>query len=57
MTLAENIFAYHIIGGCSVEGIKPGNVVRVSIDWIIASKLTWSVSHSLDHKNMQTIIN
>jgi homoaconitase/3-isopropylmalate dehydratase large subunit len=57
MTLAEKIFAHHTLGGCSVEGIKPGDVVRVSIDWIIASELTWSVSHSLDHKNMQTITN
>jgi hypothetical protein len=57
MTLAEKIFAHHTLGGCSVEGIKPGDVVRVCIDWIIASELTWSVSHSFDHKNMQTIIN
>jgi hypothetical protein len=32
MTLAEKIFAHHTLGGCSVEGIKPGDVVRVSID-------------------------
>ena len=57
MTLAKKIFAHHTLGGCPVEGIKPGDVVRVSIDWIIASELTWSVSHSFDPKNMQTIIN
>jgi hypothetical protein len=46
MTLAENIFAHHTLGGCPVEGIKPGYVVRISIDRIFASELTWSVSLS-----------
>ncbi len=44
MTLAEKIFAHHTIGGCPVEGIQVGDVVRVSIDWVIASELTWTVS-------------
>jgi hypothetical protein len=46
MTLDEKIFAHHTLGGCPIEGITPGDVVRVSIEWIIASELTWSVSQS-----------
>ncbi|TVY45091.1 putative aconitate hydratase [Lachnellula subtilissima] len=42
MTLSEKIFAHHTIGGCPVEGLKAGDVVRVSIDWVIASELTWT---------------
>lgn len=44
MTLTEKVFAHHTIGGCPVEGLKAGDVVRVSLDWIISSELSWSVS-------------
>jgi hypothetical protein len=45
MNLAQKIFAHHTIGGCPIEGLAIGDVVRVGVDWIIASELSWSVSH------------
>lgn len=44
MNLAQKIFAHHAIGGCPVEGLAIGDVVRVGVDWIIASELSWNVS-------------
>lgn len=44
MTLAEKIFAHHTIGGCPAEGLKVGDMVRVSVDWVISSELSWKVS-------------
>ena len=44
MTLTEKIFAHHTLGGCPIEGLKAGDVVRASLDWVIASELSWSVS-------------
>ena len=46
MTLAEKIFAHHTTGGCSTEGVAVGDLVRVSVDWIMASELSWSVRPS-----------
>jgi hypothetical protein len=46
MTLAEKILAQHTVGGCPVEGVRAGDVVRVALDWVIASELTWTVSKS-----------
>lgn len=46
MTMAEKITAHHTIGGCPVDGIDAGDVVRISIDWVIASELTWTASYS-----------
>jgi hypothetical protein len=44
MSLAQKIFAHHAIGGCTIEGLAIGDLVRVGVDWIIASELSWSVS-------------
>ena len=44
MNLAQKMFAHHTIGGCLIEGLAIGEVVRVGVDWIIASELSWSVS-------------
>jgi hypothetical protein len=41
MTLSEKIFAAHDIDGKGE--VKPGDVVRVNIDWIMASELSWKV--------------
>lgn len=39
MTLAEKIFAAHDV---SRRGeVKPGDVIRLDIDWVIASELSW----------------
>ena len=44
MTLSEKIFVHHATGAPSPAGIKPGDLIRVSVDWVIASELSWVVS-------------
>ncbi|KIY01663.1 uncharacterized protein Z520_01800 [Fonsecaea multimorphosa CBS 102226] len=39
MTLAEKIFAAHDIN--QKGEVRPGDVIRVDIDWILASELSW----------------
>lgn len=46
MNLAQKIFAYHTIGGCPTEGLSTGDVIRVAVDWILTSELSWTVSPS-----------
>ncbi|OAL40034.1 hypothetical protein AYO20_00452 [Fonsecaea nubica] len=41
MTLAQKIFAQHVIGEKPPKGLAAGDVVRVGIDWILASELSW----------------
>jgi hypothetical protein len=43
MTLAEKILAHHAFSLPSSGGLKSGELVRISIDWIIASELSWVV--------------
>jgi hypothetical protein len=40
MTLAEKIFAAHDVE--RKGSVKPGDVIRVDVDWVIASELSWS---------------
>jgi len=42
MTLSEKIFAAHDIERRGE--LKPGDMVRVDVDWIMASELSWGVS-------------
>lgn len=43
MTLAQKIFTQHALGSKEAEhGLVGGDVVRVGIDWVIASELSWS---------------
>lgn len=44
MTLAQKIFAQHVVGDIPLEGLTAGDVARVGIDWILASELSWQVS-------------
>ncbi len=45
MTLAEKILAHHAISlPAGVDGVRTGDVVRVAVDWVIASELSWIVS-------------
>lgn len=55
MTLAEKIFAAHDV---ERKGeVKPGDVIRVDVDWVIASELSWSVSlFSWIHREWQLLI-
>lgn len=43
MTLSEKIFAHHTISSMSAEGLAVGDLVRVSVDWVISSELAWAV--------------
>lgn len=43
MTLAQKIFAQHVVGEKPAAGLAAGDVVRVGIDWILASELSWQV--------------
>jgi len=43
MTLAQKIFAQHVVGEKPVHGLAAGDVVRVGVDWILASELSWAV--------------
>jgi homoaconitase/3-isopropylmalate dehydratase large subunit len=41
MTMAEKIFAMHDV---SRRGfVKPGDIIQVDIDWVLASELSWQV--------------
>jgi hypothetical protein len=42
MTLSEKIFAAHDIERRGE--LKPEDIVRVDVDWVIASELSWSLS-------------
>ena len=40
MTVGEKIFAAHDVSGRGE--VKPGDVIRLDVDWIMASELSWS---------------
>ena len=42
MTLAQKIFSQHALGPMPAGGLSAGDVVRVGVDWILASELSWS---------------
>jgi hypothetical protein len=42
MTLSEKIFAAHDVERRGV--LKPGDMVRVDVDFVMASELSWGVS-------------
>lgn len=41
MTMAEKIFAMHDVSNRGY--VKPGDIIQVDVDWIIASELSWKV--------------
>ncbi|MFQ5607554.1 MAG: aconitase family protein, partial [Candidatus Zixiibacteriota bacterium] len=41
MTLTEKILADHAIGHCR-NYVRPGDIIRISVDWTIASELAWN---------------
>ena len=43
MTLSQKILAHHAIGN-TAGALAVGDLVRVSIDWVISSELAWAVS-------------
>lgn len=47
MTLSEKIFAHHALPGDLSTGVKVGDVIRVSVHWVLASEVSWMVSNNL----------
>jgi hypothetical protein len=44
MTMTEKILAMHDV---SRRGfVRPGDIIQVDVDWVIASELSWKVCHS-----------
>lgn len=41
MNMTEKLLAHHSFSVPRAEGVKAGDILRVSIDWIIASELSW----------------
>ena len=47
MTMAEKIFAMHDV---SRKGyVRPGDIIQVDVDWVLASELSWAVSLVCDY--------
>lgn len=42
MTLSQKIFAQHALGDIPSNGLSDADVIRVGVDWIIASELSWA---------------
>jgi homoaconitase/3-isopropylmalate dehydratase large subunit len=43
MTMAEKIFSMHDV---SRRGfVRPGDIIQVEVDWILASEITWKVKN------------
>ncbi|KAL4768701.1 aconitase iron-sulfur domain-containing protein [Aspergillus nidulans var. acristatus] len=48
MTLAEKILVQHAFSLPSPQGVSVGELMRVSVDWVIASELSWvGMKHSM----------
>lgn len=43
MTLLEKIFTHHVLPGGGSTGVRAGDVIRVSVDWVLASEISWVV--------------
>lgn len=44
MTLTQKIFAQHLVGTAqSTNELEAGAVVRVGLDWVLSSELSWQV--------------
>jgi hypothetical protein len=49
MTLSEKIFAMHDLTNKGF--VVPGELIRVHVDWVIASEASWAVSKNLPGPN------
>ncbi|EME80585.1 uncharacterized protein MYCFIDRAFT_190021 [Pseudocercospora fijiensis CIRAD86] len=54
MTLAAKILAHHALSVEDAHGVNVGDFLRVSVDWVIASELSWvGMKHSVTSLNMR----
>jgi hypothetical protein len=44
MNLTEKILSHHATSAPSPGGVTTGDLITVTVDWIIASELSWTVS-------------
>lgn len=51
MTLTQKIFAAHSLSELPETGLHTGSVVRVGLDWVLASELSWSAM-ARTHENL-----
>lgn len=42
MNVTEKIFALHDVDGAGA--VRTGDIIRISVDWIMASEASWHVS-------------
>ncbi|KAL3421013.1 aconitase [Phlyctema vagabunda] len=42
MNLTEKILAHHATSGPSAGGVNAGDLITITVDWIIASELSWT---------------
>ncbi|KAH8660471.1 aconitase family protein [Xylariales sp. PMI_506] len=52
MTLAEKILAAHDVSGRGE--VKPGDVIRLHVDWVIASELSWAGLSKTYHDSLDS---
>ncbi|KAM3420653.1 hypothetical protein BST61_g3909 [Cercospora zeina] len=54
MTLATKILAHHALSVDDPNGVNVGDFLRVSVDWVIASELSWvGMKHSVTSLQMK----
>lgn len=54
MTMSEKIFAMHDV---SRRGyVKPGDIIQVDVDWVLASELSWQVREIALNSKAQSLI-
>lgn len=55
MNLTEKILAHHAFSVPRRTGVSAGDLLHVSIDWVMASELTWvGMKHSMASVNMKS---
>lgn len=47
MNLTEKILAHHATSAPFPGGVTAGDLITITVDWIIASELSWTVSYTL----------
>ena len=52
MTLTEKILSHHSIGRISPKGVQGGNFVRISVDWVVASEISYFVGAPFYHSGL-----
>ena len=49
MTLSEKILDHHSIDPLTTKEMAVGDIVRTSVDWVVASELAWAVQNERPH--------